>query len=434
MNPISGTYRYPPDGPTTDDVLRFLADGKEAEELYMVVDEELKMLGRVCDLGARLTGPCLTGMAHLAHTEYTLAGSTDVDVRELLRETMFAPTVIGSPLANACRVVARYEPRGRGYYGGVLALVGQRDGRRTLDSSILIRTADLTPDGALELGVGATLVRRSDPVTEVAETRAKAAAMLAAISATPRSRQPATGPREDPRITAALVARNERLNGFWLTGPVPPAAPVGAAAGRRSSTELAGRTILVVDAGDAFTVMLGHLLRATGAQVAVEDWRAVRQIDGYDAVVVGPGPGNPCATRDPKIAALRTLTRSLLAGPTPFLSVCLGHQVLAGLLGLPLRPRPEPAQGQQREIDFFGRTERVGFYNTFAAYAGADRWYSPLAGVVDVCRDRTTGEVYGLRAPGTRSVQFHPESLLTEHGESIVRDLIASILPIPAIR
>src|SRR5439155_18819620 len=214
MNPISGTYRYPPDGPSVPGLLRFLADRKEAEELYMVVDEELKMLGRICERGARLSGPRLTEMAHLAHTEYTVAGGTRLDVREVLRETMFAPTVIGSPLANACRVVAGYEGRGRGYYGGVLALLGQCRGQRTLDSSILIRTADLAPDGDLELGLGATLVRRSDPAVEVAETRAKARGLLVAIGAAPGGPRPAgagAGLRADPRVAAALAARNDRL-------------------------------------------------------------------------------------------------------------------------------------------------------------------------------------------------------------------------------
>jgi phenazine biosynthesis protein phzE len=124
MNPISGTYRYPADGPSLDGVLEFLADRKEADELYMVVDEELKMMGRVCPSGARVVGPYLKEMARLAHTEYFIEGRTDRDVRDILRETLFAPTVTGSPLENAARVIHRYEPAGRGYYSGVAALIG----------------------------------------------------------------------------------------------------------------------------------------------------------------------------------------------------------------------------------------------------------------------------------------------------------------------
>ncbi len=180
--------------------------------------------------------------------------------------------------------------------------------------------------------------------------------------------------------------------------------------------------MLVVDAEDAFTAMLAHLLRAAGPEVDVVDWRAIPSIDGYDAVVVGPGPGDPRAGHEPKIAALRTLTGALLDRGVPTLAVCLGHQVLATLLGLPLRRRPVPAQGEQREIDFFGRVGPVGFYNTFAAYADSDRWHG-----FDLARDPGTGEVYGLRGPGVRSVQFHPESVLTPGGEVIVRDLLTGL-------
>src|SRR5690242_3100483 len=90
MNPISGTYRYPAEGPTPEHLLGFLADGKEIEELSMVVDEELKMMCTVGDMGGVVVGPRLREMAHLAHTEYELRGKSSLDVREVLRETMFA--------------------------------------------------------------------------------------------------------------------------------------------------------------------------------------------------------------------------------------------------------------------------------------------------------------------------------------------------------
>ena len=66
----------------------------------MVVDEELKMMCTVGDLGGVVVGPRLKEMAHLAHTEYELRGRTSLDVREVLRETMFAATVTGSPGAE----------------------------------------------------------------------------------------------------------------------------------------------------------------------------------------------------------------------------------------------------------------------------------------------------------------------------------------------
>jgi phenazine biosynthesis protein phzE len=189
MNPISGTYRYPPEGADLTKVLAFLDDRKETEELYMVLDEELKMMARICDGGGQVVGPFLREMAQLAHTEYYIEGDCTLDPREILRETLLAPTVTGSPLENACRVIAQYEPKGRGYYGGVAALIGHdANGTRTMDSAILIRTADFMhgEDRAnMSVGVGATLVRHSDAQSEVAETHTKAAGVLNALKAPP---------------------------------------------------------------------------------------------------------------------------------------------------------------------------------------------------------------------------------------------------------
>lgn len=107
----------------------------------MVVDEELKMMCTVGDMGGVVVGPRLKEMAHLAHTEYELRGKSSLDAREVLRETMFAATVTGSPVQNACRVIERHETGGRGYYAGALALLGRdpgdgpgQPGPQTLDS------------------------------------------------------------------------------------------------------------------------------------------------------------------------------------------------------------------------------------------------------------------------------------------------------------
>ena len=190
MNPISGTYRYPETGPDLSEIMTFLDDCKETDELYMVLDEELKMMAQVCDGGGQVVGPFLREMARLAHTEYYIEGRTTLDPRDILRETLLAPTVTGSPLENACRVVARYEPKGREYYGGVVALIGREaDNSRVMDSAILIRTADITTSddgqtGKMKVSVGATLVRHSDAQSEVAETHTKAAGVLSALDVT----------------------------------------------------------------------------------------------------------------------------------------------------------------------------------------------------------------------------------------------------------
>ncbi|MET9806295.1 anthranilate synthase family protein [Streptomyces halstedii] len=427
MNPISGTYRYPESGADPEGVMDFLRDTKESDELFMVLDEELKMMGRVCDRGGRVRGPYLKEMERLAHTEYVIEGSSGRGVRDILRETMFAPTVTGSPLESACRVIGTYEPHGRGYYSGVAALIGRDDGGGTvLDSSILIRTADIDRTGSLSLGVGATLVRHSSPRAEVAETHAKAAGLLSALRAAPDTGPtaghgtgaPARGPglRDHPDVRAALANRNATLADFWLADPDDRGEPVD---------RLAGRRLLVVDGEDTFTSMARHCLAALGLDVTVRRFDEPYTLDGQDFVIVGPGPGDPARHTDPKIAHLRDLTGRLLRSRTPFLAVCLGHQVLSSLLGLDLVRRPEPNQGSQRKIDLFGRPELVGFYNTFAARSpGAPLTCPYRDGAVRVCHDPGSGEVHALRGPGYASVQFHPASVLTRNGTALLRDLL----------
>ncbi|WP_446215797.1 anthranilate synthase family protein [Micromonospora sp. IBHARD004] len=446
MNPISGTFRHTGAAADRDALLRFLHDPKEVDELYMVLDEELKMMATVAEHGGQVVGPYLREMAHLAHTEYLLAGRGSRDVREVLRETMFAPTVTGSPMENACRVIARHERTGRRYYAGVLALLGRDDaGRQTLDAPILIRTAELSPAGELRVPVGATLVRHSTAADEVAETHAKAAGVLAALGLGPDAPEP--GPRpagrydhsgsarltprrdpeqsyaDDPEVRAALAARNAPLARFWLDQRTPGASALAGLTGLRA---------LIVDGEDTFTGMLAHQLGALGLRVDRRDWREPAPVDGYDLVVVGPGPGDPGDLSAPKIAAMRALLVGLLESGRPTLAVCLGHQLLSGLLGLPLHRREAPYQGLQRDVPVFGATRRVGFYSTFTARADADRVASAY-GPVELSRDPADGAVHALRGPGFAGVQFHPESVLSRDGLAVLADLLGHLLANPAL-
>jgi phenazine biosynthesis protein phzE len=423
MNPISGTYRYPAGGPSVDGLLGFLADDKEANELYMVLDEELKMMSRVCVEGVRVNGPRLKEMAHLAHTEYLIEGRSHRDFRDLLRETLFAPTVTGSPLESACRVITRHEPRGRGYYGGVAALLGRDPGGgNSMDSAIMIRTADIDATGQLRIGVGSTLVRDSDPVAEAAETRAKAAGVLTALNTAtlPPSRSSGTELGKHPMVRRALAARNIPLAGFWVHTDHDPVCPY---------PTLAGRKLLIVDAEDTFTAMGAQLLRATGLDVIIHRFDEDYQIGDSDFVIVGPGPGDPREHTASKIKHLRALSSQLLNNGQPFLAVCLGHQVLCDLLGLELVRRASPNQGVQRRIDLFGTSELVYFYNTFTARSVRDWFPHPLrAGRIEVARDTATGEVYALRGSGLASVQFHPASVMTSNGQAVLVRLLAGLV------
>ncbi len=446
MNPISGTFRVrPPDGDgsrdglgletvasatssTTDGVLdhrlkprlmEFLRDEKEIYELFMVVDEELKMMCDICHEGGQVLGPFLKPMTHLIHTEYLLAGRSRRDVREILRDTMYAATVTGSPVQNACRLIKQYEAGGRGYYGAALAVIGRDEaGLPVIDSPIVIRTADVDLDGRLKVTAGATLVRDSDPAYEVAETHAKAGGILSAFGLVPPAPQHGVDLATlaaDEDVLIALNARNRRLSGFWLTDQ----------AGTAPDPRLAGKSVVILDGEDDFVNMLRHVLSVMGMTSAVvrhQDY-APGCLDGYDLVIVGPGPGDPRDDADQKMVNLRQAVDALLEQQQPFLAVCLGHQALCHQLGIPLAYKDIVFQGTQSEVVVNGRRERVGFYNTFVGRVGAD-----LADGVTVEADPETGDVNALAGPHYRGVQFHAESILTERGWDIVHDLVSAVL------
>jgi phenazine biosynthesis protein phzE len=160
-------------------------------------------------------------------------------------------------------------------------------------------------------------------------------------------------------------------------------------------------------------------------------------------VVLGPGPGDPADTADSKMRTLRALAAELLAAPAPatggpgaeppaahgVLGVCLGHELLAAELGLPLVRKHHPYQGAQERIDFFGRPETVGFYSSYAARCDAAAAAALAGHGVEVSRNAATGEVHALRGPGFAGVQFHPESVLTLDGPSITGELLAGLAP-----
>ncbi|MGW8484118.1 chorismate-binding protein [Microbacterium sp. NPDC055903] len=440
MNPISGTFRHPAGGATKETLVEFLSSTKETEELFMVVDEELKMMSAVCSDGGRITGPHLKQMSRLTHTEYMLRGSSRLDPRDILRETMFAPTVTGSPMQNACAVIRRHERQPRGYYSGVAALfTPNAHGGHDLDAPILIRTV-YVGDGALRVPVGATLVRHSDPQGEVSETHGKAAGVLGAIGAIARDAGPAADAdaparpvdlAADDDVAELLASRNARLADFWLN----PQTDDGTAG------PFAGRTALVVDAEDRFTTMLAHQLRHLGLDVRILPWSAATDadVDAADLVVAGPGPGDPRDETSQRITRMRDVVSRRRIQGRPLVAVCLSHQILADSFGIDLVPLDSPHQGLQKTVPVFGEDASIGFYNTFTArvapgtetvgvFWGATDGSAQGSFEAEVSADATTGDVYSLRGERFASVQGHLESILSKDGIRTLERLVAHAL------
>ncbi len=420
MNPISGTLRKTENSPETikDALQKFLKDPKEIFELLMTVDEELKMMAEICSSGGQVVGPMLKEMSKLIHSEYVLVGKSERDIVSMLRASMFATTVTGSPIENACRVIYRNDPESRRYYGSALAIIGRDDaGRDTLDSPITIRMAEISEDGRVEISVGATIVRNSVPKDEAAETHAKAAAIIKALGfKQSNDSQPyMMGENlysEDTMI--ALSSRNRRLSRFWIEDQGDDCGAV---------SELVGKRVVIIDNEDNFIKMMAHMIRPLGAEVKITPYDKFDiNNDDSDIVILGPGPGDPRDKSAPKIKIISEICRTLLRRKKPLFCVCLGHQVLCQELGLELARRKTPFQGTQELINLWGVKEHVGFYNTFVGKVPSGK--SDL----EISCDEKTGEIHAVKGEHFVGVQFHPESILTTNGLRIIRDILAFLM------
>lgn len=420
MNPISGTFRKMDytEHASEKALNTFLSDPKETFELLMTVDEELKMMAEVCSSGGQVVGPMVKEMSKLIHTEYVLVGQSDRDVVEMLRESMFAATVVGSPIENACRVNYRHNKTTRSYYGSALALLGRDEtGDDTLDSPITIRTVEMDVDGSFEIRVGASIVRDSDSESETRESAAKARGMMAALGISTSHAEPIyrLGRKvynEDQMIK--LSARNAKLSRFWIEDQSDA---------RHADSDLQGKKVTIIDNEDNFTRMLAHMMRPLGVSPKIvknADYDV--NTDDADLVVLGPGPGDPSDMSDERIVRASGFCKALLERGTPLFCVCLGHQILCHNLGFELAKKTRPFQGAQELIDLFGVTARVGFYNTFTAMKDdKDR-------AVELSYDEPTGEVHALRGKNVLGLQFHPESILTTDGNGIIHDVLRYLI------
>ncbi len=423
MNPISGTFRkkesYSDPEEMKKDLLVFLSDEKEIDELFMVVDEELKMMSKMCSDGGTIIGPLLKEMSHLIHTEYLLMGTGCQGVIELFKNSMFAPTVIGSPMGNACKVLYNYEKGTRSYYSSAIVMLGRsHTGEPFLDSAITIRTQEILANGEFSIRVGATLVKDSIPEKEVKETDAKLKGSINSLIKNDFVKRPGYLPmlEKDEEVQTKLFERNQNLSKFWLLHQNKK---------KLKDPKVLGKRFLIINNEDDFVYMLRHMLQCLGAEVHVVSFESFAdwQLGEQDLVILGPGPGDP-TTNTPKMQKVLQIIHNLIKSEKKFLSICLGLQLLSRYLGFDLVRKEKPLQGVQKEILLYGKKEKVGFYNAF--YAEFSK--KAKQKLEEISLDKSTKEIYAYKTTNFSAFQFHPESILTQNGFDIVKQSILELL------
>lgn len=181
--------------------------------------------------------------------------------------------------------------------------------------------------------------------------------------------------------------------------------------------------IVIIDNYDSFTYNLSHLVKELGADVTVyrNDQFELDQLEAFDKIILSPGPGIPC-----EAGLLMDVIRTY-AGKKPILGVCLGHQAIGEVFGGKLTNLTEvyhgvATEGTQFGIDpiFDGLPKRIvmGRYHS---------WVVDKAGFpecLEITAESDEGQIMALRhrTYDIHGIQFHPESVLTPEGRTIIKN------------
>ena len=185
--------------------------------------------------------------------------------------------------------------------------------------------------------------------------------------------------------------------------------------------------LLVIDNYGSFTYNLVQYLGELGAEMKVfrNDEITVDEIDDLEPerILISPGPGTP----DDAGISLGVIER--FAEKTPILGVCLGHQAIGQYFGGKVVRGPEPVHGKPVTINHDGKTIFQDIPQDFAA----GRYHSlvvekeSLPDSLEISAESPDGLVMAVRHKElpVEGVQFHPESILTDHGKTLLANFLA---------
>ena len=179
--------------------------------------------------------------------------------------------------------------------------------------------------------------------------------------------------------------------------------------------------ILIVDNYDSFVYNIARYFVELGQEVLVKRNDEVGEADlKAKAIVISPGPCTPLEAGD----SLDIVRR--FSGQLPILGVCLGHQCIGEAFGGKVTRAKRPMHGDSSEIIHDGTGLFKGIPNRF----NAGRYHSLIVETenptLEITARSDDGEIMGLkhRDHPTYGVQFHPESILTEHGYGMLRNFL----------
>lgn len=183
---------------------------------------------------------------------------------------------------------------------------------------------------------------------------------------------------------------------------------------------------IIIDNYDSFTYNLSHLVKELGVDVTVRrnDQFKLSDLEGFDNIILSPGPGIP------EEAGLLMEVIRTYAGRKPILGVCLGHQAIGEVFGAKLENLSSvfhgvATEGTQFGIDpiFAGLPQRIvmGRYHSWVVSK------EQFPDCLEVTAESDKGQIMALRHRqfNVHGIQFHPESVLTPEGRTIVKNWLS---------
>ena len=181
------------------------------------------------------------------------------------------------------------------------------------------------------------------------------------------------------------------------------------------------RKILVVDNYDSFVSNLVQYLQQLGAECTVvrNDAIKVSEADKYDGVLISPGPGTPEAA-----GISVELVKYCADKKIPLLGVCLGHQAIAVAYGATVSRAPELLHGKTSSVTHKNKSVLTDIPSPFTAtrYHSLAIEKETLPNELEITGQTDSGVIMAVQHKSLPicGVQFHPESVLTEHGYQMI--------------
>ncbi len=188
--------------------------------------------------------------------------------------------------------------------------------------------------------------------------------------------------------------------------------------------------LLMIDNYDSFTYNIVQYLAELGAQVHVvrndeatlDDVKALVEREGIERIVISPGPCSP------NEAGISVAAIQHFAGKLPVLGVCLGHQAIGAAFGGDIIRAVHQMHGKTSVIT----TDEKGVFADLPRQFTVNRYHSlvidrkTIPDVLEITATSEDGEIQGVRHKtlAVEGVQFHPESILTEHGHAMLRNFL----------